>query len=157
MCSATRPAHDVHSAAEELLKIALQGRLLEQPPLWVQLNEQVQIAVRLRVSTRDGPEHAHRARAVESRYALDLPAAAAQPLKAWRGSGRMWVGLGSAPALELEPELAELVQRRIPSVASITHAHESRRSISACGRSARLLAEAGQLKRLPARRLEAIC
>jgi hypothetical protein len=57
----------VHPAAEELLKIALQGRLLEQPPLCIHLDEQVKITVRLRVSPRDRPEHAHHARSVASR------------------------------------------------------------------------------------------
>ena len=72
---------DVHPDAQEFLKILEQADVIEKRRAWLEVHEQIQVAVRASLSPSDGAEHGDPAGPVLARDAEDLRAAAAQSLQ----------------------------------------------------------------------------
>jgi hypothetical protein len=73
------PRDDVHPDAQEFLKVLEQADVIKKRRAWLEVHEQVQVAVRTSFSPGDGAEHGDPMSPALPRDAYDLRAAAAQP------------------------------------------------------------------------------
>jgi hypothetical protein len=78
------PRDDLHADSEELFKILEQADVIKKRYAWLEVHEQIQIAVRARLSPGNGAEHRDPARPPLLRNAQDLHPPAAQPLQRQR-------------------------------------------------------------------------
>lgn len=86
--------------SEQILRVVLQGGLLERARAVAHLDEHVQIAA-CSPFTASGPEHAHLGRTVARGDARDLVAALAQRVEGGHRSGRTRVGVRLAHELRV--------------------------------------------------------
>jgi hypothetical protein len=100
----------MYGASEQILEIALQGRLLEQARSLAHIDEHIEIAARRGVTACDRPEDLHSARAMALRDLLDLGAALTELTQIRRRSQGARVRVRRAAALHLTAELAKLAQ-----------------------------------------------
>jgi len=75
------PRDDVHPDAEEFLKVLEQADVIKKRRTWLEVHEQIQVAVRASLSPGDGAEHRDPMRPTLPRDAQDLRATAAQRLE----------------------------------------------------------------------------
>jgi hypothetical protein len=57
------PGDDVNSNSEEFLKILEQSDVIKKRRTWLEIDKQIQVAVRTSLSPGDGAEHGHPVRA----------------------------------------------------------------------------------------------
>jgi hypothetical protein len=75
---------DVHADSEEFFKVLEQADVIKKRCAWLEVHEQIQIAVRASLSPGNGAEHRDPARPPLLRNAQDLYPAAPQPLQRQR-------------------------------------------------------------------------
>lgn len=115
----------MHVATQQLLQIALQGSLLEQPARF-HLKENINIAFRSCLSASDRAEDPHFPRAVERRNASDLLSTPAQLIESRRRACRARVRVRGTATLDLSAEISELAQPRLGVFRMAAHAVQSR-------------------------------
>jgi hypothetical protein len=75
------PRNDVHPNTQELLKILEQADVIKERRTWLEIHQQVQVAVRASLSPGDGAEHGDPMSSALPRDAEDLRTPTAEPLE----------------------------------------------------------------------------
>ena len=75
------PRDDVHPDAQEFLKVLEQADVIKKRRPWLEVHEQIQVAVRASLSPGDRAEHGDPVSPALPCDAEDLRAAAAEPLQ----------------------------------------------------------------------------
>jgi hypothetical protein len=97
----------MHSATQQILKLALQSCLLDQSQRTARVDEQIQVAMRSSVAARDRSKHARGPCTVTPRDFHNVVTATTQRFETGRRSGRTGVGIRAAAPLDLSAELTQ--------------------------------------------------
>jgi hypothetical protein len=99
--------NDVHPDAQEFLEILEQADVIKKRRTWLEIHEQIQVAVRASLSPGDGAEHGDPVSPALPRDAEDLRAAAAESLQGQRVIGHV-SSVSPPSALDVESHVGRV-------------------------------------------------